>query len=121
MGTFSGSEEMGETVLSHMEVTRCLVGLNRRWRPEDYNLFKCNCCHFANTFCMELGLGSIPGWVMQLARMGATLVDTQEFVDGQITTAREYVSTAAHDCVSCTCTCVGGRPTRGTPPSLVHA
>eukprot|EP00440_Ansanella_granifera_P075518 gb/GFBE01081948.1/.p1 GENE.gb/GFBE01081948.1/~~gb/GFBE01081948.1/.p1 ORF type:complete len:215 (+),score=25.04 gb/GFBE01081948.1/:1-645(+) len=66
---------IGYTSLSESEALELLKELAKRWRGSDYDLLRCNCCHFSNELCEQLGVGSIPSWVTNLAGAGASIND----------------------------------------------
>lgn len=88
MHNYRESLPMGESPLSPSEVADLIAKLSAEWPGEEYDLLKRNCCHFSDTFCQELGVGPIPGWVTNLAGAGATLKDTAS-------ATKEFVSAAA--------------------------
>jgi len=69
------SVKMGTTPMSQHEVDSLLERMRTEWRGMEYDLLRRNCCVFSNAFCQELGVGSIPNWVTNLAAAGATLGD----------------------------------------------
>ena len=60
--------ELGETKMSPQDVGAVLESLAERWPGGAYDLIHHNCCHFADAFAVELGVGNIPRWVNRLAR-----------------------------------------------------
>lgn len=60
-----------ETRLSADKIADVISQLIEEYPGNDYDLLRRNCCHFADDFCIRLGVGSIPGWVHRLARIGA--------------------------------------------------
>lgn len=67
LGTVTHSQEYVDTLLNEMQ---------NDWMGPDYDLLRKNCTHFSNEFATRLGVGPIPGWIMNLAGVGATLEDT---------------------------------------------
>ncbi|CAJ1432154.1 unnamed protein product [Effrenium voratum] len=63
--------EMGYTRREPEEIADIVTQLLEEYPGDDYDLLRRNCCHFADDFTRRLGVGSIPGWVMRLARVGA--------------------------------------------------
>lgn len=66
---------MGETHLSQPEVLSLIGRLAKEWNGQDYDLLRCNCCHFSHELCRRLGVGPIPRWLTSLAGAGAALGD----------------------------------------------
>lgn len=66
---------MGDTALGPGDVLQLLNHLAEEWQGADYDLLRCNCCHFASEFCRQLGVDPLPGWVLNLAEAGAALDD----------------------------------------------
>jgi hypothetical protein len=64
---------MGETKLSPGEVKQLLECLARAWLGKDYDLLRCNCCHFSDELCKRLGVGTLPSWLTNMADVGATI------------------------------------------------
>jgi len=73
--TYNETVHMGDTCLSPSEVSRLLGSLQREWAGQSYDTLRHNCCHFSDSFCRHLGVGSIPGWVTNLAQAGVYVVD----------------------------------------------
>jgi len=65
--------EMGYTRMSPHDVHNLCFRLWKRWKPAEYEIYTKNCCHFADQFCIDLGVGPIPSWVNNLAGGLATL------------------------------------------------
>jgi len=65
--------DMGWTSLSRNEVSVLVDNLAQEWHCMRYDLFRQNCCHFANEMCKRLGFDDLPSWVTSLAGAGATL------------------------------------------------
>ena len=38
-----------------------------------YNLLLCNCNHFSTELALRVGVGSVPGWVNRLSRIGSLI------------------------------------------------
>ena len=49
--------------------------MEKDWVGPSYDLLKRNCCSFCNEFCVNLGVGPLPGWVNGLAGTGAQIYD----------------------------------------------
>lgn len=66
---------MGTTIMSEDQVKLVIAKLeeSEEWRECDYDLLRRNCCHFCNTLCQKLGVGSVPAWVTELAGICAGL------------------------------------------------
>jgi len=65
---------LGSISISAADFLRMVEMLEREWTVADYDLLRHNCCHFADEFCMRLGVGHVPSWVMSLAIVGDALV-----------------------------------------------
>jgi len=63
------------TTLSVVDLAALISQLIEEYPGYEYDLFRRNCCHFADDFCRRLGVGGIPGWVHRLARVGAMVDD----------------------------------------------
>ena len=74
--TYQRSLYLGDCELSDMQVKSIRRIQRPDWMANTYNLFRKNCCNFSNEFAIELGVGAIPGWVYNLAKLGA-YVDTK--------------------------------------------
>jgi len=68
---FRQTVHLRNTKLPPEAIAEILSELVEDYPGHDYNLLRRNCCHFADEFCIRLGVGSIPGWVIRLARLGA--------------------------------------------------
>jgi len=66
---------LGHTSLSPCEVQVLMKRLADDWQEEDYDLLRCNCCHFSAELCRQLGVDDVPNWVLNLASAGAVLDD----------------------------------------------
>lgn len=67
--------ELRATQIDPDKIASIISELIEEYPGEGYDLLRRNCCHFADDFCQRLGVGSIPGWIYRLARIGAN-VDT---------------------------------------------
>eukprot|EP00449_Zooxanthella_nutricula_P005220 CAMPEP_0198503816 /NCGR_PEP_ID=MMETSP1462-20131121/10124_1 /TAXON_ID=1333877 /ORGANISM="Brandtodinium nutriculum, Strain RCC3387" /LENGTH=126 /DNA_ID=CAMNT_0044232953 /DNA_START=362 /DNA_END=740 /DNA_ORIENTATION=+ len=75
---------MGMTGLSRVECSRLIDLLEREWPVVAYDVINFNCCHFSDEFCMRLGVGGVPYWVMNLAGVGAAVErNTGDFLNPQ--------------------------------------
>eukprot|EP00434_Breviolum_minutum_P041314 symbB.v1.2.036752.t1/scaffold5259.1/size29278/3 len=66
---------MGQTQLSERTVLALIGRLAKEWQGDDYDILRCNCCHFSNELLRRLGLGPLPQQFMSLASTGAALGD----------------------------------------------
>ncbi|CAD7931089.1 unnamed protein product [Amoebophrya sp. A25] len=64
---------LGLSKCSNENVAELLGHAVENWPGDDYDLLRRNCCHFADEFCLSLGVGPIPGWIHRFARIGSTL------------------------------------------------
>ncbi|CAE8670438.1 unnamed protein product [Polarella glacialis] len=85
---FRESIPMGHTALSPAQVQDVLTPLTAEWRAKDYDLLRVNCCHFSNSFCVALGVGPIPPWVLRSAKTGASVVTPVQNTVGEGKLAR---------------------------------
>merc|ERR1719382_1361532 len=53
---------MGSTAMSERQVYAVIDRLAAEWQGEDYDLLRCNCCHFSDKLLRELGVGGAPRW-----------------------------------------------------------
>mmetsp|Transcript_8342 Transcript_8342/g.15358 ORF Transcript_8342/g.15358 Transcript_8342/m.15358 type:complete len:254 (+) Transcript_8342:83-844(+) len=67
--------EMGDTTFKEYEVRAVIERLAAEWQGQDYDLLRCNCCHFSDELCRQLGVGPVPRWVTSLAGAGEALDD----------------------------------------------
>lgn len=67
--------QMGETSMSPDEVGYLIDDLSASWLGNSYDLLRRNCCHFSDGLCVALGVGHLPGWVLNLAGASATVMD----------------------------------------------
>jgi len=66
---------MGRTRLSQKEALSLIGQLSREWPGSEYDLLRCNCCHFSDELLRRLGVHGLPAWVKSLAGRGAALDD----------------------------------------------
>uniref|UniRef100_A0A7S4V0J2 PPPDE domain-containing protein n=1 Tax=Alexandrium monilatum TaxID=311494 RepID=A0A7S4V0J2_9DINO len=66
---------MGSVAMSEAQVQSLILQLAEEWQGEDYDLLHCNCCHFSQELCRQLGVGPLPRWVTSLAGTGAAMED----------------------------------------------
>ena len=59
---------MGRALIDGRAIERRLGRLVICWSGASYALLTRNCCHFADAFCVAIGVGSIPTWVNGLAK-----------------------------------------------------
>lgn len=85
---YDRSLDMGHTRLTFGEVARLIGSLANEWQGEDYDILRCNCCHFSDKLCRRLGVGPTPPDVTNLAGAGA-------LIDDQIQKAASVVQTAS--------------------------
>mmetsp|Transcript_66533 Transcript_66533/g.124115 ORF Transcript_66533/g.124115 Transcript_66533/m.124115 type:complete len:412 (+) Transcript_66533:68-1303(+) len=95
--TYRATVEMGLTRLSPDEVDVLLEQLMQAWPGASYDFLNHNCLDFANEFCIELGLGRMPGWVDRYGRTAQTLeAITRNTVHG-VSNTRELVRSVSTD------------------------
>lgn len=82
------SVQMSQTQMSEREVAALVERLSEEWPGVAYDLLRRNCTTFSNTFCVELGVGPIPGWITNLAGAGATIQDGVQFAASKAEAAR---------------------------------
>lgn len=68
---FRQSVQLRNTKLPPERIAEIISDLIEEYPGTDYNLLRRNCCHFADEFCIRLGVGGIPAWIHRLARLGA--------------------------------------------------
>lgn len=78
---------VGSTALSEEEVRVLLRELAADWQGDDYDVLRCNCCHFSEELCRRLGVDGLPRWVTSLAGHGAAVDDTLHTVFSGANTA----------------------------------
>jgi len=71
--TFSESIHMGVTPRPKNLVLRVIKQLSLQWLSREYDYLNKNCLHFCDALCQELGVGSIPHWVLSLPKLGSSL------------------------------------------------
>mmetsp|Transcript_81831 Transcript_81831/g.244069 ORF Transcript_81831/g.244069 Transcript_81831/m.244069 type:complete len:182 (-) Transcript_81831:63-608(-) len=71
--TYRETLDMGYCSLSQEEVILALEGMILEWRAANYNVLRCNCCHFSDELCARLGVGWMPGRLLNLADTSAYL------------------------------------------------
>jgi len=88
--TYRLSVDMGSCHLAIERVTDLVFRLRSDWRSDRYNLLTRNCCHFADQFCKELGVGPLPSWVLSLAGGAALLAGFgRSMLFGRVDSAEE--------------------------------
>merc|ERR1719150_2557134 len=75
MHNYRQTIDLGTVKLSKEDVEKLLDDLSSKWMGYEYDLLRKNCCHFSDEFAKELGVGPIPGWIVNLAGLGARLED----------------------------------------------
>lgn len=71
MHTYRESVYLGDCSLTREQVIAVLRRMKPEWMAPTYNLLRKNCCTFSNELAIELGVGSIPDWVISLADIAA--------------------------------------------------
>eukprot|EP00391_Amoebophrya_sp_Ameob2_P004193 CAMPEP_0179009686 /NCGR_PEP_ID=MMETSP0795-20121207/16403_1 /TAXON_ID=88552 /ORGANISM="Amoebophrya sp., Strain Ameob2" /LENGTH=623 /DNA_ID=CAMNT_0020704897 /DNA_START=242 /DNA_END=2110 /DNA_ORIENTATION=- len=64
---------LGVSSLTDVAIAELLGEAVEEWPGEDYDLLRRNCCHFADQFAVNLGVGGVPGWIYRFARIASTL------------------------------------------------
>jgi len=70
---FRTSVFLGWTPHSRPEVLKIIEQLGKVWTCGSYDLLTRNCCHFCDAYCVALGVGHIPNWIMALPQLVADL------------------------------------------------
>eukprot|EP00930_Biecheleria_cincta_P089019 TRINITY_DN78276_c0_g1_i1.p1 TRINITY_DN78276_c0_g1~~TRINITY_DN78276_c0_g1_i1.p1 ORF type:complete len:197 (+),score=22.04 TRINITY_DN78276_c0_g1_i1:98-688(+) len=65
--------QMGVTQFSSWEVQSILEDMMEDWKGREYDILRKNCCHFAEQFCLKLGVGTLPTWVMNMSGAGSSI------------------------------------------------
>lgn len=73
--TYLYSLPMGHTQLLEQTVLALIGRMAKEWQGDDYDILRCNCCHFSHELLRRLGLGPLPKQFMSLASAGAALGD----------------------------------------------
>lgn len=73
---------LGYTMLTNEDVAELLGQFIEEYPGDDYDLFRRNCCHFADEMCAKLGVGSIPGWIHRFAKIASGLDTAYTAVSG---------------------------------------
>eukprot|EP00747_Dinoflagellata_sp_TGD_P180447 gnl/TRDRNA2_/TRDRNA2_32920_c0_seq1.p1 gnl/TRDRNA2_/TRDRNA2_32920_c0~~gnl/TRDRNA2_/TRDRNA2_32920_c0_seq1.p1 ORF type:complete len:579 (+),score=118.28 gnl/TRDRNA2_/TRDRNA2_32920_c0_seq1:1-1737(+) len=76
------SVNLGKTPLSERDVLARIISMKHAWRGESYDLLTRNCVHFASALALELGVDSVPNWVVSLPDTGAQLRNMWDAVTG---------------------------------------
>ena len=71
--TYRESIFLGDSRLSRQQALAVLNRMSPDWMAPTYNLLCKNCCFFSKELAVELGVGTIPKWVYDLANVGAGL------------------------------------------------
>lgn len=72
---YAETVHMGSTSKTEVQVLQTVAEMEADWPIGEYNILRRNCCHFADAFCRELGVGSVPQRVLNLSKAGASVVD----------------------------------------------
>ncbi|CAD7948284.1 unnamed protein product [Amoebophrya sp. A120] len=64
---------VGLCKLTNENIAELLGNAVEKWPGDDYDLLRRNCCHFADEFCIQLGVGPLPAWIHRFARIASTL------------------------------------------------
>lgn len=80
---FRESITMGATTMTRQEVLALIKELREHWPSSEYDLLYRNCCHFSNTLCRQLGVGTIPDYLLSLAETGATVTEPIEYMNAR--------------------------------------
>lgn len=80
--TYRATVAMGTTTLSQGDLHALLKRLMVEWHGNAYHLVHRNCLSFCNTFCQEVGVGCLPGWIDRAPRTAA-------YIDNALQAAEE--------------------------------
>jgi len=80
--SFRQTIPLGFTRMSLEQVNHTISELIEDYPGQEYEVFRHNCCHFADDFSHRLGTEAIPGWVHRLARLGAGADELIQMVFG---------------------------------------
>merc|ERR1719235_2654714 len=64
---------MGETRMTKKLFIETIKLLAPHWLGQDYDFVSRNCCHFSAELCRQLGLGPMPGWILNMSTAGVML------------------------------------------------
>lgn len=81
---FRESIRMQPTHLTQEEISNVIRDLEAEWTGPSYNVFRRNCCHFADAVCQRLGVGPLPEWTYRLANIGSTAAEAFRLLDGPV-------------------------------------
>mmetsp|Transcript_479 Transcript_479/g.1125 ORF Transcript_479/g.1125 Transcript_479/m.1125 type:complete len:260 (-) Transcript_479:553-1332(-) len=73
--TYLRAIPMGNADVTEAEVLGLIGRLRKEWCGDDYDLLRCNCCHFSAELLRQLGCGPCPSWLNNLASAGASVND----------------------------------------------
>ena len=73
---------LGYTKLSMDQIANVLTTMVNEYPGQGYDVFRRNCCHFAEDLCERVGVQKLPDWIYRLARIGAA---ADEFIADTIT------------------------------------
>lgn len=85
---FRQTVRLRRTKFSSEDISSIISDMIEEYPGHDYDVLRRNCCHFADDFCMRLGVGPIPGWVHRLAYLGARVENVIHMVTGASVTDR---------------------------------
>ena len=89
---FKKTIEMGNSVCEDEGVEALLAKLMDEWPGDKYDLTRRNCCHFAETLCMYLGVDQpFPAWVSVFVKDGAFLVHAAKILHVRLKYDEEHV------------------------------
>eukprot|EP00931_Biecheleriopsis_adriatica_P107080 TRINITY_DN81416_c0_g1_i1.p1 TRINITY_DN81416_c0_g1~~TRINITY_DN81416_c0_g1_i1.p1 ORF type:complete len:611 (-),score=127.74 TRINITY_DN81416_c0_g1_i1:11-1822(-) len=81
--------------LKEETIDAILSELEEEFAGRSYNLFRRNCCHFADELCQRLGAGRVPEWTYRLAVIGGRAAEAVKAIDHQGTMTHMSRSSAA--------------------------
>mmetsp|Transcript_37751 Transcript_37751/g.66434 ORF Transcript_37751/g.66434 Transcript_37751/m.66434 type:complete len:155 (+) Transcript_37751:66-530(+) len=64
--SYRESIHMGDCTLSDLSLALVVDSLARQWPARGYDILNCNCVHFCEAFCHNLGVGQIPASIKKL-------------------------------------------------------
>ena len=75
---------LGCTSLSIDAINVLIRDMADEYPGKDYDVFRRNCCHFADDMCGRLGVEPLPDWIYRFARVAASVEDfcKDNFADG---------------------------------------
>jgi len=78
------SVRLPNTRLSEEDVVGLLDELQDLYMGTSYSLLQRNCCHFAEDFCLRLGVGPLPAWLHRWGRAGDSVRKVATGFEGKI-------------------------------------